>query len=138
MIEIVSTTACIACDICIKVCPTDVFDRGTDGVPVIARQADCQTCFMCEAYCPVDALYVSPVAEPVGPGSPHASVEAVAAAGLFGEYRELIGWGAGRTAGARLDKNPVLASVPPLPESRLPVPAVVVDGPWNHTGASQA
>ena len=63
---------------------------------------------MCEAYCPVDALYVSPVADPVGPGSPHASVEAVAAAGLFGDYRELIGWGAGRTAGARLDKNPVL------------------------------
>ena len=132
MIEIVDAQSCIACDICIKVCPTDVFDRGADGVPVIARQADCQTCFMCEAYCPVDALYVSPVSSPVDADSPHASADAVGAAGLFGDYRELIGWGAGRTAGARLDKNPVLTSVPPLPESRLPVPAVVVDQAWNH------
>lgn len=60
MIEIVSAAACIACDVCVKVCPTDVFDRGADGVPVIARQSDCQTCFMCEAYCPTDALYVAP------------------------------------------------------------------------------
>ena len=72
MIEIVSAAACIACDICVKVCPTDVFDRGEDGVPVIARQSDCQTCFMCEAYCPTDALYVSPVSAPVAADSPHA------------------------------------------------------------------
>jgi len=32
MIEIVSAAACIACDVCVKVCPTDVFDRGADGV----------------------------------------------------------------------------------------------------------
>ena len=70
MIEIVDAAACIACDLCVKVCPTDVFDRGEDGVPVISRQSDCQTCFMCEAYCPVDALYVSPVSTPVAPGNP--------------------------------------------------------------------
>ncbi len=77
MIEIISSTACIACDVCIKVCPTDVFERGEDGIPVIARQSDCQTCFMCEAYCPVDALYVSPISAPVGPDSPHADEGAV-------------------------------------------------------------
>ncbi|BBZ32106.1 4Fe-4S dicluster domain-containing protein [Mycolicibacterium confluentis] len=133
MIEIVSATACIACDVCIKVCPTDVFDRGEDGIPVIARQSDCQTCFMCEAYCPVDALYVSPVSDPVGADSPHADEDAVARAGLLGGYREMVGWGRGRTAGSLLDRNPLLKAVPPLPESRLPIPADVVDSPWNHS-----
>jgi NAD-dependent dihydropyrimidine dehydrogenase PreA subunit len=132
MIEIVSAAACIACDVCVKVCPTDVFDRGSDGVPVIARQSDCQTCFMCEAYCPTDALYVSPVSAPVEPGSPHADENAVADRGLFGGYRELVGWGRGRTAGQLLDKNATLKATPPLPESYLPVPAPVADEPWNH------
>lgn len=132
MIEIVSASACIACDVCVNVCPTDVFDRGADGIPVIARQSDCQTCFMCEAYCPVDALYVSPVSAPVDAGSPHASEEAVTQTGLFGGYRKMIGWGRGRSAGSRRDQNPVLTSVPPLPDSRLPVPATVVDSAWNH------
>lgn len=132
MIEIVSAAACIACDICVKVCPTDVFDRGADGVPVIARQSDCQTCFMCEAYCPADALYVSPLSVPVEAGSPHADEHAVTQTGLLGGYREMVGWGRGRTAGALLDQNPVLTAVPPLPEPRLPAPAAVVDRTWNH------
>ncbi|MBU8825639.1 4Fe-4S dicluster domain-containing protein [Mycolicibacterium goodii] len=137
MIEIVSRTACIACDVCVKVCPTDVFDRGDDGIPVIARQSDCQTCFMCEAYCPTDALYVAPVSEPVGPDSPHADEDAVRKAGLFGRYRELVGWGQGRTPGARLDKNAVLTSVPPLPESQLPAPARLADDPWSHAQSAR-
>ncbi|OMC41755.1 4Fe-4S ferredoxin [Mycobacterium sp. GA-1841] len=134
MIEIVSPTACIKCDVCIKVCPTDVFDRGTDGVPVIARQSDCQTCFMCEAYCPTDALYVSPVSSPVGADSPHASESAVSDADLFGGYREMVGWGRGRTPGSRLDQNPVLTAVPPLAEPRLGAPAELAGTPWNHQG----
>ncbi|MBM7488075.1 NAD-dependent dihydropyrimidine dehydrogenase PreA subunit [Bradyrhizobium canariense] len=36
---------------------------GTYGIPVIARQDDCQTCFLCELYCPEDALWVSPFAD---------------------------------------------------------------------------
>lgn len=132
MIEVVSAGACISCDVCIKVCPTDVFDRGPDGLPVIARQSDCQTCFMCEAYCPTDALYVSPVSAPVGPDSPHADEDAIARAGLLGGYRELVGWGQGRTPGARLDQNATLGAVPPLPESRLPTPADIADNPWSH------
>jgi NAD-dependent dihydropyrimidine dehydrogenase PreA subunit len=55
MIELVSETRCIGCDICVNVCPTNVFDATPDGVPVIARKSDCQTCFMCELYCPTDA-----------------------------------------------------------------------------------
>ncbi|STZ61701.1 4Fe-4S ferredoxin [Mycolicibacterium tokaiense] len=31
MIEIVSAQRCIACDMCIDVCPTRVFDRGRTG-----------------------------------------------------------------------------------------------------------
>lgn len=63
MIEILSQDRCISCNLCVSVCPTNVFDKVEDGQPVIARVDDCQTCFMCEAYCPTDALYVSPAAE---------------------------------------------------------------------------
>lgn len=59
MIEVIDAERCTSCDICVNVCPTNVFDK-TDGIPVIARQDDCQTCFLCELYCPEDALWVSP------------------------------------------------------------------------------
>ena len=49
MIELMSEGRCVACNICVKVCPTNVFDEVADGIPTIARQEDCQTCFMCEA-----------------------------------------------------------------------------------------
>jgi ferredoxin len=52
--------------------------------PVIARKDDCQTCFMCELYCPVDALYVAPQAD----AAAAVSEPAVIAAGLLGSYRE--------------------------------------------------
>lgn len=105
MIEVVSSSRCVACDVCIEVCPTDVFERGEDGVPVIARQSDCQSCFMCEAYCPTDALYVAPLAGPAPAGSVHTDEDALVASGALGSYREVLGWGRGRTAGARRDKN---------------------------------
>jgi NAD-dependent dihydropyrimidine dehydrogenase PreA subunit len=88
MIEIVSQTACIHCDKCVKVCPTDVFDSVPDGAPVIARQEDCQTCFLCEAYCPVDALFVA--ANAYGPEP--VIEEEVRAKGLWGKYRRELGW----------------------------------------------
>ena len=92
MIELVVSDRCTKCDICVRVCPTNVFDRGDDGVPVIARQDDCQTCFMCEAYCPDDALYVSPLLGPAPPGSVHLDEHRLASAGLLGGYRRAIGW----------------------------------------------
>ncbi len=55
---------------------------------MIARQADCQTCFLCELYCHEDALFVSPFAEqPQG-------IDVVAArqSGLLGSYRRAVGW----------------------------------------------
>jgi len=93
MIEIVDASRCTACNICVRACPTNVFDAVPDQAPKIARQHDCQTCFMCELYCPEDALFVAP--DP----APCVGLEVEAA--LLGSYRRAIGWGPGRrtTAG---------------------------------------
>ncbi|WP_327104797.1 ferredoxin family protein [Nonomuraea glycinis] len=115
MIEIVSQERCIGCDRCVEVCPTSVFDTGPGDIPVIARVQDCQTCFMCEAYCPVDALFVAPQAEPVEPGSPLRDEAYVTAAGLLGGYRKKIGWGRGRTPGALRAVGPDLPRPTPAP-----------------------
>ena len=63
MIEWISAERCTACNICVTACPTNVFDLVPGGPPRIARQNDCQTCFMCELYCPEDALFVAPQAD---------------------------------------------------------------------------
>lgn len=108
MIEIVSAERCVRCDVCIAVCPTNVFDRGADGLPVLARQGDCQTCFMCEAHCPADALFVAPLTHPAPEDSPLRDEAHVTEAGLLGSYRRDIGWGRGRKPGARLAVGPEL------------------------------
>src|SRR6478735_3371596 len=107
MIELVIAEACIACDKCIDVCPTDVFSRTESGVPEIARHDSCQTCFMCEAYCPTDALYVHPEATPL---PDHDAIDRQ----HVGRYREQLGWGRGREPGART------AIGPELPKGELP------------------
>jgi len=99
MIEIVSATRCIECDICVKVCPTNVFDATDNGAPIIARQDDCQTCFLCEIYCPTDALYVAEFAE--GPtGIKESEVEERL---LFGSYARALGWKRGKAGGSEFD-----------------------------------
>ncbi|WP_338696855.1 MULTISPECIES: ferredoxin family protein [unclassified Bradyrhizobium] len=87
MIEIIDAERCTSCDICVSVCPTNVFDK-TDGIPVIARQSDCQTCFLCELYCPEDALYVSPFADQVQP----IDLVALRQTDRMGSYRRAVGW----------------------------------------------
>ena len=88
MIELLDQEACTDCNLCVKVCPTNVFEAVADGPPVIARQDRCQTCFMCELDCPVDALYVDPDAAVV-----HGrTIEDVRRDGLLGSYRKAIGW----------------------------------------------
>ena len=37
MIQVIDPETCSSCNICVNVCPTNVFDQ-TDGRPVIARQ----------------------------------------------------------------------------------------------------
>ncbi|NLS08179.1 ferredoxin family protein [Rhizobium sp. P32RR-XVIII] len=98
MIEIVSESRCVECDICVKVCPANVFDA-TDGVPVVARQDDCQTCFLCEIYCPTDALYVAEKAD----GPVAISEEDVERRGLFGSYSRVLGWKRGKPGGSEFD-----------------------------------
>ena len=89
MLELIVADRCNSCNTCVQVCPTNVFEIGASGGPVIARLEDCQTCFMCELYCEVDAIYVGPdrdQREPV--------VEAdILASGLLGQLRRDSGWG---------------------------------------------
>jgi NAD-dependent dihydropyrimidine dehydrogenase PreA subunit len=106
MIEVVDRDRCIGCDRCIDVCPTRVFDRGADGIPVIARHDSCQTCFQCEAYCPTDALFVAPLVTPVGADSRFRDASKLADSGLLGGYRRELGWGNGRPLGARTAVGP--------------------------------
>lgn len=111
MIELVSESRCVGCGLCVKVCPMNVFDAGPDGVPVIARQEDCQTCFVCEAYCPADALYVSPLADV----PERADERALAERGVLGSWRAEIGWGAGRGPNmAERDTSHILDSIHPM------------------------
>ena len=114
MIEIVSSARCIDCDKCVAVCPTNVFDAVPGGHPVIARQQDCQTCFLCEANCPTDALFVSPLAGPAPDGSPYRNEAVMTEQGRFGEYRRWIGWGNGRRPGSLNDRNPELPELAAL------------------------
>jgi NAD-dependent dihydropyrimidine dehydrogenase PreA subunit len=87
MIEVIDSETCTSCNICVNVCPTNVFDK-TDGIPVIARQSDCQTCFLCELYCPDDALFVAPYADSTQP----IDIVALRQSGQFGSYRRAVGW----------------------------------------------
>jgi NAD-dependent dihydropyrimidine dehydrogenase PreA subunit len=84
VIEVVSTDRCIGCDVCVAVCPTNVFDPDPGGPPVIARQADCRTCFVCETSCPADALFVAPHACPLPVSSPLRDEAYLTATGLLG------------------------------------------------------
>jgi NAD-dependent dihydropyrimidine dehydrogenase PreA subunit len=95
VIEVLSGERCIDCNICVRACPTDVFDAVEGGHPVIARQDDCQTCFLCEAYCPGAPIFVAPTVAPAPVGSPFRDEQHLVATGLLGRYRRELGWTAG-------------------------------------------
>lgn len=101
MIELVSKSRCIACNLCVSVCPTNVFDPVPDAPPQIARQSDCQTCYLCEVYCPVDALFVAPYADQ----SVSVDEATLVQTGLMGSYRQHLGWGKGRTPAAQREES---------------------------------
>jgi NAD-dependent dihydropyrimidine dehydrogenase PreA subunit len=88
MIELLLTDRCTGCNACVATCPSNVFDAVPGGVPVIARQEDCQTCFMCELHCVADALYVGPNCDAPEPIDP----VAVRKSGLLGQFRRHSGW----------------------------------------------
>ncbi len=89
MIELLIADRCTGCNICVRICPTDVFSARPAAQPAIARQSDCQTCFMCELYCPADALYVAPDRD----GSVAVDEAEIVASGWLGQYRRDSGWG---------------------------------------------
>jgi NAD-dependent dihydropyrimidine dehydrogenase PreA subunit len=86
MIELVFNDRCTGCGACIDICPALVFDVGAAGMPIIARQEDCQTCFHCELHCRADALFVAPTVAPQPGITPEATQP------LLGQYRRESGW----------------------------------------------
>lgn len=88
MIELVIAERCTKCNVCVRVCPTNVFDAAPSRPPVIARQLDCQTCFLCELYCTADALFVVPECEHPVP----VDKTRLLASGLLGQFRRDSGW----------------------------------------------
>ncbi len=88
MIAHIFETLCTGCNACVAACPTHVFDLGPTAAPVIARPDQCQTCFMCELYCPVDAIYVGADQTQLEVIDP----DAIQASGQLGRVRRDYGW----------------------------------------------
>jgi len=137
VIEVLSTARCTECDICVRVCPTNVFDAVEGTAPVIARQSDCQTCFQCEAYCPADALFVAPLRAPAPADSPWVDEAELERSGEFGRYRAQIGWG---KAGVPNDPDAalqVLALMTAQLSALLSSGAPSAPAPSHHTPSHQ-
>lgn len=101
MIELLLADRCTGCNACVQVCPTRVFEAGPSTIPRIARQSSCQTCFMCELYCPEDALFVAPDCEHVT----GVSESEIRASGWLGRYRRDSGWGEHRNDPAHANES---------------------------------
>lgn len=99
MIEIVSESRCIQCNLCVKACPDNVFDEVENGAPVIARKGDCQTCFLCELYCPTDALFVSPLRDQDDPRDEGELITN----GEMGSFARVMGWKNAKPRGTHTD-----------------------------------
>jgi NAD-dependent dihydropyrimidine dehydrogenase PreA subunit len=113
VIEVIDSERCTQCNICIRVCPTDVFERVPGGPPRIARQDSCQTCFMCEVHCPDDAMYVAPLRAPAPSDSIHLDLGLLKSEGYLGSYRRRLGWGEGQTPPHAVEDLTVLAEAGP-------------------------
>ena len=91
MIAHIFSDLCNGCEACVTACPTHVLDAAPDGgPPIIARLDQCQTCFICELYCPQDAIFVG--GDQTGPEI--VDPAAIKASGLLGQMRRDHVWDA--------------------------------------------
>ncbi|WP_437882387.1 4Fe-4S dicluster domain-containing protein [Pseudomonas sp. LRF_L74] len=127
MIEVIVDDICIGCMACVRACPNDVFSADESRkLAVIERQEDCCTCYLCEAYCPVDCLFVAPQAYPQA-----VDLQALLASGQLGSFRRALGWDK-RSPGSTRHHQP-------LDQTRLLSGADAPGGPGaNHRTASYA
>ncbi len=59
MVEItVNYDTCEACGSCVDSCPQQVYDKGEDGKPVVARPDECIQCHTCVEVCPTGSITV--------------------------------------------------------------------------------
>lgn len=137
MIEILNAARCTSCDICVRICPTNVFEAVDGGVPTIARHSDCQTCFQCEAYCPEDAIFVSPSRTPEPAGSPFLDEADLLDRDLLGLYRDRVGW---RRAprGQGSDQGTGAAGASTVPQAGATAAAVLSSDVDYHRAAALA
>ncbi|MDZ8118322.1 4Fe-4S dicluster domain-containing protein [Pontiella agarivorans] len=51
---------CIGCGTCVSACPTDVLRLNEkNGKAEIKYLQECQVCYLCQQYCPVDAITIT-------------------------------------------------------------------------------
>jgi NAD-dependent dihydropyrimidine dehydrogenase PreA subunit len=129
VIEILNAARCTSCDICVRICPTNVFDAVDGGVPTIARHSDCQTCFQCEAYCPEDAIFVFPSRTPEPAGSPFLDEADLLDRDLLGLYRDRVGW-------RRAARGSVAGGGPSSPGAGTDAPAAVLPSDVDYHRAA--
>lgn len=110
MIELIDVERCTRCNICVRICPTDVFEQVPGNPPRIARQDVCQTCFMCEIHCPDDAMYVAPLRQPAPADSVHLDLPKLKERGYLGSFRHRLGWGEGRRPPSKTEEVLALAA----------------------------
>ena len=60
-IRTIDIEKCNRCGQCVRICPQDVLRINEETRrPVIAYLSDCQSCLLCELYCPQGAILVTP------------------------------------------------------------------------------
>lgn len=49
---------CKRCEICVRICPTNVFALRSDGYPEVVHEDKCIDCKLCETHCPDFAVWI--------------------------------------------------------------------------------